>query len=517
MARYKDYSYDQTKLIPIAFHRQVLPGSFEYTLNYLIDHEVDLSVFESRYRNDETGAPAYDPAILLKVILYAYSRGVVSSREMARLCRENVVMMALSADSAPHFTTIAEFISSMSEEVTVMFRDVLLYCDELGLIGKDLFAIDGCKLSSNAAREWSGTKADLKKKQTKMERAVRYLLKRHRELDGSEGDDPVMERERQQLKTLREKVKKLKRWLSENEDKPGKTGKPRKSNLTDNESAKIKGAHGIIQGYDGVATVDAKHQVIVHAEAFGEAQEHDLLMPMVEGTRENFQAIGKDPDVFTTTKLTADAGFHTERNMQGLFEAGIDGYVADNLFRKRDPRFAEAHRHKEREREGREKARRRGGAVFTNRDFHYEPEQKLCICPAGRKLYRNGGNVVINGYQAVKFRAPKSACRPCGLRAQCLRHPHRTEVRQVHFFSGETPNRPETFTQKMKRKIDSVLGRFIYGRRLATVEPVFANMTCAKGLNRFTLRSKRKVDIQWKLYCIVHNIGKVHRYAAGFG
>lgn len=225
MARYKDYSYDQTKLIPIAFHRQVLPGSFEYTLNYLIDHEVDLLVFESRYRNDETGAPAYDPAILLKVILYAYSRGVVSSREMARLCRENVVMMALSADSAPHFTTIAEFISSMSEEVTVLFRDVLLYCDELGLIGKDLFAIDGCKLSSNAAREWSGTKADLKKKQTKMERAVRYLLKRHRELDGSEGDDPVMERERQQLKTLREKVKKLKRWLSENEDKPGKTGK----------------------------------------------------------------------------------------------------------------------------------------------------------------------------------------------------------------------------------------------------------------------------------------------------
>ena len=91
MARYKDYSYDQTKLLPISFHRQVLPGTFEYTLNYLIDHEVDLSVFESRYCNDETGAPAYDPAILLKVILYAYSRGVVSSREIERLCRENVV------------------------------------------------------------------------------------------------------------------------------------------------------------------------------------------------------------------------------------------------------------------------------------------------------------------------------------------------------------------------------------------------------------------------------------------
>jgi hypothetical protein len=83
MARYKEYSYDQIKLILISFERQILPGTFEYTLNYLIDHEVDLLVFESRYRNDEVGAPAYDPAILLKITLYAYTRGVVSSREEA--------------------------------------------------------------------------------------------------------------------------------------------------------------------------------------------------------------------------------------------------------------------------------------------------------------------------------------------------------------------------------------------------------------------------------------------------
>jgi transposase len=91
MARYKDCSYEQAKLIPISFQQQILPGSFEYTLNYLIDQEFDLSVFEARYRNDETDAPAYDPAILLKIILYAYSRGIVSSREIARCCRENII------------------------------------------------------------------------------------------------------------------------------------------------------------------------------------------------------------------------------------------------------------------------------------------------------------------------------------------------------------------------------------------------------------------------------------------
>lgn len=103
MARFKHYDYGQMKLIPVSFQEQILRGSFEHTLNDLIDHEVDLTVFEARYQNDETGAPAYDPAILLKIILYAYSRGITSSREMARLCQENVVFMALSADNnAPH-------------------------------------------------------------------------------------------------------------------------------------------------------------------------------------------------------------------------------------------------------------------------------------------------------------------------------------------------------------------------------------------------------------------------------
>jgi len=482
---------------------------------YLIDHEVDLSVFEARYRNDETGAPAYDPGILLKIVLYAYARGIISSREIERCCRENIIFMALSADTQPHFSTLAGFVSSMSDEVSVLFRDVLLYCDEMGLIGKELFAIDGCKLPSNASKEWSGTRADFEKKKQKMEGAIRYLVKRHRERDKSDEEVSVVEREEKQLKTLREKVRKIKRWLDDNDDKPGKGGKPKKSNLTDNESAKMKSAHGVIQGYDGVAAVDAKHQIVVHAEAFGEAQEHDLLIPMIEGTRKNFQQIARAGDIFADTRLTADAGFHTESNMKCLFEEGIDGYVADTLFRRRDPRFAGASRYKERHRQEQREAR--GGVVlFANHDFHYDPVRQLCICPAGKKLYRNGSHVVVNGYQAVKFRAPKSACRPCHLRAQCLRHPDRSEVRQVYFFSGQAPNRPETFTSKMKRKIDSVLGRAIYGRRLGTVEPVFANITRMLGLNRFTLRGKRKVNTQWLLYCLVHNIGKIHRYAPGW-
>jgi transposase len=509
MARYKEYCYEQTKLIPIAFSQQILPGTFEYTLNYLIDNEFDLSPFAQRYHNDETGAPAYDPGILLKIILYAYSRGITSSRQIEQCCEQNIIFMALSADTHPHFTTIADFISLSAEQIIELFCNVLLICEKLGLIGKEMFAVDGCKLGSNASKEWSGTKGELKKKQQKMEQAVRYLVEQHREMDCKAEADPVREREQEQIDTLREKVKKLKSWLKENQEKIGKSGKPRKSNLTDNESAKMKSSHGVIQGYDGVATVDSKHQVVVHAEAFGQPQEHELLKPMIEGTRKNFEAIGVQGDIFEKTQLSADAGFHTEQNMKMLFEEAIDGYVADILFRKRDPRFKTAARHKPKKKE-------KSGGHFTPKDFIYDQATQTCICPAGNKLYRNGRNIKIRGFGFVKFRGAKTNCVPCPLRAKCLRHPERTLTRQVVFFTGRTADKPETYTQKMKRKIDTPQGRSRYSQRLAIVEPVFANICSTLGLRRFSLRGKSKVNTQWKLFCIVHNLLKIHRYGPGF-
>jgi transposase len=513
MARYKHYCYEQGKMIPISFREQILPGTFEYTLSYLIDHELDLSAFDERYSNDDTGRPAYDPALLLKIVLYAYARGIISSRQIERCCRENVIFMALSADSQPHFTTIADFISRMEGEIVALFRNVLMICDAQGLIGREMFAIDGCKMPSNASKEWSGTKAELAAKKAKLERAIRRMLQAHRERDSREVKAEVVEQEQQYVATLKRQVKKLKAWLDDNDDKPGKSGRPRKSNVTDNESAKMKTSHGVIQGYDGVAAVDDRHQVVVHAEAFGEAQEHDLFQPMLKATEAHFAALG-DESIYGKAKVTADSGFHTERNVEYLYANNIDGYLADNRMRQRDPRFQDVEKYKARSRE--EKRQREGRAGrFTNKDFRYDPVKGTCICPAGKSLYSNGSNVFFNDYAAVKFRAPKSACRDCELRSRCLKFPERTPVRQVAFFSGET-RKPETFTQVMKRKIDSAMGKAVYNRRMGAVEPVFGNLSNI-GLNRFTLRGRKKVDAQWKLYCIVHNLLKIHRYGAEYG
>ena len=115
MARYKSCSYKQTKLISLSIQQQILPGTFKYTLNYLIDHEFDLSIFEQRYHNDETGASAYDPAVVLKIVLYAYACGIITSRQIERCCEENIIIMALSVDTHAHFTTLAEFIGIMTK------------------------------------------------------------------------------------------------------------------------------------------------------------------------------------------------------------------------------------------------------------------------------------------------------------------------------------------------------------------------------------------------------------------
>ncbi|WOG25894.1 transposase [Endozoicomonas sp. 8E] len=104
MPRFKPYDTSQNLLVPVNLAEQLVSGSFEYTLNSLVDHEIDTSIFHEHYNNDETGRLAYNPAMLLKVVSFAYSRGITSSHKIEKACRENIVFMALSADSQPHFT-----------------------------------------------------------------------------------------------------------------------------------------------------------------------------------------------------------------------------------------------------------------------------------------------------------------------------------------------------------------------------------------------------------------------------
>lgn len=508
MARYQPYDLDQGKFIPVSFRDQILPGSFEYALNEIVEQHIDLTAFEARYANDDTGRLAYDPAVLLKIVLYGYYKGIVSSRRLAEACARNIQFMALSADTRPHFTTIADFVAQMHQEVANVFTDVLMYAAALNLIGRDTFAIDGCKLPGNASKQWSGTLKELRHKQQKLEAAARKIVARHRSQDEQEKLSPISTQEEKKRRTYERKIEKIKGFLKTARKNLGPSGNERKSNITDPDSAKMATNHGVIQGYNGLAVVDGKHQIIITAEAHGEGQEAHLLAPMIEATTSQCQAAGIADNIFAKTKLTADAGYSSQASVQYTQEKNIDAVIADRQHRNRDPAFANADRHKERAREDK---RRRAGTNpnrFTAKDFDYDATQRTCRCPAGHRLYRNGNHIEVNGYLGVKFRGAKSVCRPCTLRSRCLTTPETTDTKQVTIFIGQAEARQESPIERMKRTFDTPMGRFTYHRRIAIVEPVFANLQ-NKGMRRFTLRGKRKVDAQWKLFTLVHNIEKI--------
>jgi transposase len=519
MAHFKSYSHMQTQLVEVSFLHQILPGTFEYALHHIVDNHIDFNVFEHRYHNDETGAPAFDPAILLQIVLFAYSRGITSSRRIAQCCEENIIFKALSANTRPHFTTIADFVSSMKDEIASIFSDVLALCYSEGLIGKQMFAIDGCKLAANCSKEWSGTRKELMHKKEKFKASIKFILEKHALADETDLDPASREEELQAVDTMQKRVDKVSQWLKDNpNDKIGARNKPIKSNITDNESAKMPTSHGVIQGYTGVASVDDKSQVVVHAEAFGESQEHELLKPMIEGTRENLRNIGAAKDVFKKAKLTADSGYHSEKNMKLLAENHIDGYVADNKFRQRDPLFSSAGRYKERTIDRHHIKKTGNKSYFQPSDFILDTKRDVLICPAGNMLHVSTRNFKLDGgLTGVAYAGRKSICGTCALRPKCLRVPT-TPFRQVVIFAKSTHELQfhGAFTKQMIKKFDSLKGRFVYSRRMGTVEPVFGHIRSAMGLSRFTVRSKHKVDVQWKLFCLVHNIGKLFRYAPSY-
>jgi transposase len=270
MPKFIPYDRSQSKMVVVNYADQLQAGTFEHAIDFLIENKLDLSIFEPAYNNDDGGRPAYDPAILLKIILFAYSKGITSSRKIQWCCETNIIFKALSCDSVPHYTTLAHFVSGYSEAIEALFEQVLLVCNEQGLLGKELFALDGCKMSSDAAKEWSGTHKELERKRDKIKKQIEYHVGEHKRLDQNQSrDNERGERVEQAINTLSKAYEKVDKILKSSSPRmgQGRIKKEVKSNLTDNQSAKMTTSKGTIQGYNGIATVDKKHQVIVDAQA----------------------------------------------------------------------------------------------------------------------------------------------------------------------------------------------------------------------------------------------------------
>jgi transposase len=498
MAKYKRYDYKQRLMIPVSLEDQLIVGTLEFAIHTLVESRMDMSVFDDNYQNDDTGRSAYDPRILLKVVLLGYSRGLISSRQIERACAENVLFMAMSCNQRPDHSTIAAFVSSMKDQILPLFCDILLVCEQEDLLGGTFFALDGLKLPSNASMQWSGKLLEIGKKKEKIERRVRQLLEQQITTDKESSNQSTDGSRRQrQIDKLQKQAERVDRWLKENDAKIGSKGRELQSNVTDNESAKMKTSHGTIQGYNAQALVDKKHQVIVHAHAFGNAHDHQHLAPMIDGAKDNLKKIGKSEDYFEDTIFTADTNYHNQSNLEKCQEEKLDAYIPDLKFRSRDARFATQPRYQPQK-----------GKKFVLADFKYASQKDHYICPNGKVLKLNVKKHIQDRNIYRRYMADAKDCSRCSLKSRCF-YRKNTKRRTLDVPIGAEKT---NFSKAMLEKIESDKGRQIYPQRMAVVEPVFANIRARKRMDWFTLRGKIKVNVQWLLYCMVHNIEKIANY-----
>lgn len=293
----------------------------------------------------------------------------------------------------------------------------------------------------------------------------------------------------------------------------GKRSKEVKSNITDNESAKMFTSKGTIQGYNGVAAVDKKHQIIVEAQAYGEVQEHHTLAPMLNGVRGYYKRTGIADDILKDQIIvTADTGFANEANDDYLRSNDINAYIPDNQFRSRDKRFRQ-----QKSKYGKRHADLNKGIAkeIPSTEFVFNKRAKTCHCPMGKTMWLQRETALSKGKHRLSFEGKLTDCRRCAIKHQCMRNPSSADTRDGHGRQvSMTYTNGKTATDWMKRRVDSQEGKVIYGHRMSVVEPVFGNIGTNKRLNRFSLRGKQKVQGQWRLFCLVHNIEKIMNYGA---
>ena len=372
-----------------------------------------------------------------------------------------------------------------------------------------MFAVDGRKVPSNASKEWSGKLSDLKKKKADLKKLLKRIILRHQELDrdekarkkldnfrGTLGDDK--ERRERHIRRIEKKIKKINRFLSTAEAKKGISGQEVQSNITDNDSARIKGPHGYIQGYNGIAVADSGSQVIVSAEVIGNGAEGGCLPGMLDSLEENMKTVTGKKNPLKKAIVLGDTGYFSEDNLQEAAKRKIEVLIPDPQFRKRDSSFDDRKKYKDTDVK----------KYFEIDDFKYNEEEDSFTCPAGETLiYKCDIEFKSRGTKGKQYRMKRSVCSVCPLKGQCIkRKSGKGEFRAL--FIAEKRYK-ENLSAKMCDRIDDPVYREIYSRRMQIIEPVFANMAYFKGMDKFTYRGLKKVNTQWTLYTIVHNIWKI--------
>jgi transposase len=332
---YRPYQPDQALLLPVSIHDYLPEGDLAYFIPDVVG-ELDLTAIFAPYEREARGYPPYHPQMLVGLLLYAYCRGVYSSRRIAFACTHDVGFMVVTARQTPDFRTIAAFRKRHLGALAGLFGQVLKLAAAAGLVQLGHVALDGTKVRANASRHKAMSYGRMEERASALEAEVAGWLQQAEATDAAE-DAALGDRQGDELPAhlaTKEKravaIRKAKAALEARAreqaavegDDPEQAVVPPKTqyNFTDPESRIMKTPDGFQQCYNAQAAVDADSLVIVAQEVMASPTDVQRLAPMLETVQAE---TGRYPD-----QLSADAGYVSEANLLLCEERGVDAYVA---------------------------------------------------------------------------------------------------------------------------------------------------------------------------------------------
>jgi len=341
---FRPYDPEQIFLMPAMLQDWLPKGHLAYFISDVVDH-VDLSAIMSCYEEDK-GYPPYHPAMMVKVLLYAYCIGVPSSRKIAKRLEEDIAFRVLAANNTPDFRTVSDFRKDHLKALAALFVQVLKLCQRAGLVKLGHVSIDGTKIRANASKHKAMSYQRMKEEEARLEAEVQALLGKAGAVDDEEdrrygknkrGDELPRElafRE-SRLKKIREARAALEAEArAEAEQAQGKGGKAAsvpddkaQRNFTDPEShiMPAPGGKHFEQAYNAQAAVDSANQVILAAEVTDQPSDKGQAVPMMEQVKGNTGGLPRE--------MSADAGYFSSEAVKDLTAEGIDVYIPPDKMR----------------------------------------------------------------------------------------------------------------------------------------------------------------------------------------
>lgn len=506
---FKPYSQAQM-MLPTSLEELIPEDHLVRVVNRVIDG-LDLGPLLRRYKGG--GTSSYHPRMMLKVLVYAYSQRIFSSRQIAKALRENVNFMWLAGGNRPDFRTLNRFRgSTMKGVIEEVFAEVLGYLIAEGYVKMETYFVDGTKVEANANRyRWVWGKS-VRRYRTQLRGKIEALLDEIERVNEEEqaeyGDDDLEElggrgsgeldsadlasrigrlnerlKEEPQNKPLAKAVRTLeKEYLPrlERYEQQEATLAGRNSYAKTDEDAtfmrmkedrlqtgELKPAYNVQMG--------TENQFVVGYSVHQQASDGACLIPHLESV-EQYQAL--------PPRVVADAGYGSEENYAYLEHVGVQSFVKYPIF-------------------DREQKRSWRKQIYRVENWPYDAEEDEFICPQGRRLSYRGTRSVpaAHGYSSQRRLYECPDCSGCPAKAQCT---CATGNRQLHVSMPLM-----AYREQARRNLLSEEGQRLRARRGVEVESVFGRLKHNWGFRRFMLRGLEKVRIEWGLLCIAHNMAKL--------